>query len=109
MIHIRRFHSNDEEQVIALWKACQLIVPQNDPNADIQKKIEFQPDLFFVAVNKNHIIGSVMAGYEGHRGWINYLAVHPSHQDQKIGRLLVEYAEMKLKELGCQKINSCHK
>ena len=80
-------------------------MPQNDPIEDIQRKLEFQPDLFFVALLDGKLIGSVMAGYEGHRGWLNYLAVLPEYQKKGYGRKLVEKAIIELEKLGCLKLN----
>jgi ribosomal protein S18 acetylase RimI-like enzyme len=91
--------------VVDLWKKCGLIVPQNNPVQDIRKKIDFQPDLFFVALLNDNVIGSIMVGYEGHRGWLNYLAVLPEHQSHGYGRKLVEKAVYELEKLGCVKIN----
>lgn len=102
---IRPYERNDQEAVIALWKACQLVVPPNDPLTDIRAKVGFQPDLFMVALMGGVVVGTVMAGYEGHRGWINYLAVAASHRRRGIGRALMGAAEEKLKALGCPKIN----
>jgi predicted N-acetyltransferase YhbS len=86
-----------QSAVVDLWKKCGLIVPQNDPVQDIRKKIGFQPDLFFVALLNDNVIGSIMVGYEGHRGWLNYLAILPEHQTRGYGRKLVEKAVHKLK------------
>jgi len=105
MVHVRSFHFDDEKQVVALWKTCGLIVPQNDPQQDIRRKMAFQPDLLLVAVHRDRIVGTVMAGYDGHRGWINYLAVDPLYQKKGIGRLLMEHAEERLQLLDCPKIN----
>lgn len=102
---IRPYIQDDQAAVIALWEACRLVVSQNDPLADIQTKVHFQPDLFLVALLTNTLVGTVMAGYEGHRGWINYLAVSPDHRHRGIGRKLMETAEKKLRQLGCPKIN----
>ncbi|MGD9333094.1 MAG: GNAT family acetyltransferase [Desulfobacterales bacterium] len=102
---IRPYRPADQAQVIALWENCQLVVPQNDPIADIQTKVAFQPDLFLVALTAHGLVGTVMVGYEGHRGWINYLAVSPEHRRRGIGRELMVTAEMKLRQLGCPKIN----
>jgi ribosomal protein S18 acetylase RimI-like enzyme len=102
---IRPYVAEDQEAVIALWKTCQLVVPQNDPIADIQNKIQFQPDLFLVAIAEGRLVGTVMAGYEGHRGWINYLAVAPAQRRRGIARTLMATAEKKLRALGCPKIN----
>lgn len=102
---IRPYKTYDEEEVINLWNKCGLIVPQNDPKEDIDTKMAFQPDLLFVGLLKGKVIASVMAGYEGHRGWINYLAVLPEFQRQGYARLMMEKAEEVLNEMGCLKIN----
>jgi len=94
-----------QEAIIDLWKKCNLIVPQNDPIEDIQKKLDFQPDLFLSALLDGQLIGSVMAGYEGHRGWLNYLAVLPEYQKRGYGRRLVKRAVEELRKLGCLKVN----
>lgn len=94
-----------QDAVVDLWRKCNLVVPQNDPVEDIQRKLAFQPDLFFVALLDGKVIGSIMVGYEGHRGWLNYLAVLPEHQRRGYGGKLVEKAVDELKELGCLKVN----
>lgn len=102
---IRPYAPADQAAVLTLWKICQLVVAANDPLADIRTKLQFQPDLFLVAVLREGLVGTVMAGYEGHRGWINYLAVDPAHRRLGIGRRLVHAAESELRALGCPKIN----
>ena len=105
-ITIRPYQEEDGEHVIALWQACGLVVPQNDPHADIQHKIRFQPDLFLVGCDEDgRLLATVMAGYEGHRGWINYLAVAPARRRQGFGRQMLAAAEARLRALGCPKIN----
>jgi len=102
---IVKYRSEFEDAVVELWRKCNLIVPQNDPVEDIQKKVDFQPNLFFVGLLDNKVIGSVMVGYEGHRGWLNYLAVLPEYQNSGYGRKLVEKAIAELEKLGCLKVN----
>lgn len=102
---IRAFRAADTEAVVALWRSCGLIRPWNDPHRDIERKLEVQQELFLVAVVSNAIVGSIMAGYEGHRGWINYLAVDPAFRRQGVATALVARVEQVLTAMGCPKIN----
>jgi ribosomal protein S18 acetylase RimI-like enzyme len=102
---IRVYRPGDEPAVVALWTACDLVVPWNVPTRDIEAKVAFQPELFFVCEVDGRLTGTVMAGYDGHRGWINYLAVEPALQRTGLGRELMAFAEAKLRALGCPKIN----
>jgi ribosomal protein S18 acetylase RimI-like enzyme len=102
---IRSYDPSDEAAVIGLWRACGLAVPWNNPAKDIARKLSFQKELFVVALIEEELVGTVMAGYEGHRGWINYLAVSPAHQRKGVGRRLMQEAEMRIQALGCPKIN----
>ena len=104
-LFIKTYEQKDENEVIKLWKLCNLIVPQNDPKLDISSKVNFQPDLFFVGLSKDVLIATVMIGYEGHRGWINYLAVHPDYRRKGFGRQLMNYSTITLLKRGCPKIN----
>jgi ribosomal protein S18 acetylase RimI-like enzyme len=104
-MEIRPFQTDDLAAVVQLWTDCGLVVPWNDPHKDIQRKLAVQSQMFLVGLLDNHIIASVMAGYDGHRGWINYLAVHPEHQRSGIGRLMMEEAEKCLRAANCPKIN----
>ena len=102
---IRPFNPEDEPAVVALWERCGLTRPWNDPRKDIRRKLQVRPDLFLVGVLDGVIVGSVMAGYEGHRGSINYLAVAPELRRQGLGRALMAEAERLLRQCGCPKIN----
>lgn len=102
---IRPYRAADEPAVIALWESCGLLRPQNDPRKDIARKLKVNPELFLVAERDGAIVGTVMAGYEGHRGWINYLAVKPTRQRAGVGRALMTAAERALRAAGCPKIN----
>ncbi|MBL0715492.1 MAG: GNAT family acetyltransferase [Desulfosarcina sp.] len=104
-ITIRPYQNEDRRDTIALWHDCHLVVPQNDPHEDILRKIRFQPEFFLVGLDEGHLIATVMAGYEGHRGWINYLAVSPRHRRKGLGRQMLAAAEERLRSLGCPKIN----
>ena len=102
---IRRYHESDQRAVVDLWESCELVVPWNDPQKDIERKLAVQRDLFLVGTLDARVIASVIAGYEGHRGWINYLAVDPRYRGRGFGRILMAEVEMRLRALGCPKIN----
>ena len=102
---IRVFEESDRQNVIALWRECGLVVPQNNPNKDIDRKIKVDPDLFLVGCLNTEIVATVMGGYEGHRGWVNYLAVSPTFQRKGYGKAIMQAVEASLKEKGCPKIN----
>jgi ribosomal protein S18 acetylase RimI-like enzyme len=101
----RPFQIRDEIEVINLWRECDLIVPWNDPKKDIERKLKVNPELFLVGENNDQIVASVMGGYEGHRGWINYLAVSPAHRRKGYGRKIMFEVERLIKDKGCPKIN----
>ncbi len=102
---IRPFTPSDIGAIIELWKICGLVVPQNDPWRDIERKMSVDPDLLLIAVSGAVVVGTVMAGYEGHRGWINYAAVHPDQRRCGIGKQLMHAAEKALADRNCPKIN----
>ena len=102
---IRAFKPEDESAVVALWDACELTRPWNDPHKDIARKLAVQPELFFVGEDEHEIVASVMAGYEGHRGWVNYLAVAPGFRSRGYGRVLMQHVEAALERRGCPKVS----
>jgi ribosomal protein S18 acetylase RimI-like enzyme len=104
---IRQYEdTTDRTQVIALWRnVFGYETAHNEPNLAISKKIAAQDGLLFVAVDNNNIIGTIMAGYDGHRGWLYSVAVHPSKRLSGLGSMLVHHAEKALANLGCLKIN----
>jgi ribosomal protein S18 acetylase RimI-like enzyme len=104
-MEIRPFDLADEPAVIALWEQCGLTRPWNDPHKDIRRKLQVRPDLFLVGVLDGVVVATVMAGYDGHRGWISYLGVHPDHQRKGLGRALMVEVERLLALAGCPKIN----
>jgi ribosomal protein S18 acetylase RimI-like enzyme len=104
-MEIRPFQPSDSEALIELWKESSLVVPWNDPHRDIRRKLAIQPELFLVGVLAGEIVASVMAGYDGHRGWLNYLAVAQHLRRQGLGRKMVAEAEARLRAMGCPKIN----
>ncbi|MDG1936862.1 MAG: GNAT family N-acetyltransferase, partial [Paracoccaceae bacterium] len=82
---IRQFVSNDTNRVIFIWEQCDLVRNWNNPNFDIQRKLNFQKELFFVGLLNDEIIATAMFGYDGHRGWLNYFAVLPNFQKRGFG------------------------
>lgn len=105
MVEIREYIGLYEQQVIDLWMKCHLVASFNNPQRDIQRKLKVDRDLFLVGILDNKIIATVMGGYEGHRGWINYLAVDPAYQRNGYGRLIMEAIEQRIRSKGCPKIN----
>ena len=106
MMEIRVFALQDSEAVVQLWHDCGLYRPWNDPHKDIARKQSVSPELFWVGVDEQGaVMASIMVGYDGHRGWINYLAVHPSHQRKGYAGQLMQRAEAELTALGCPKLN----
>jgi ribosomal protein S18 acetylase RimI-like enzyme len=102
---IRTFAKADEAAVVALWQATGLTRPWNDPHADIARKQTVQPELFLVGELGGEIVATAMAGYDGHRGSIYYLAVSPAHQRSGHARAVMAEVERRLTALGCPKLN----
>jgi ribosomal protein S18 acetylase RimI-like enzyme len=102
---IRKYKSKDKTELIQLWASCNLVSPKNNPEKDIDRKLKNESGWIFIGEEDGKIVASAMVGYEGHRGWINYLAVLPAFQMKGFGRQLVEKAENELWKIGCPKIN----
>lgn len=102
---LRTFSENDRRCVLDLWEACGLTRPWNNPDEDIDRKLQFQSELFLVGTVNSNIVSSAMAGYDGHRGSVFYLAVHPDHQGLGYGERVMAHIESLLIELGCPKLN----
>ena len=103
-MRIRPYQDDDRDEVTSLWRQTFPGEPHNDPNAVIDAKLAVDR-LLFVARDQGKIIGTAMAGYDGHRGWLYSVAVDPDRQRQGIGRQLMDYAVDVLKTKGCVKIN----
>ncbi|MEW1835125.1 GNAT family acetyltransferase [Microbacterium sp. NPDC079995] len=103
-IVIRPLGDPDVDQVVALWHEVGLTRPWNDPHRDIARARAVWPELLLVASDGDRVVGSVMAGYDGHRGWLYYLASAPDRRGEGIGRMLVAEAERRLETLGCPKV-----
>jgi ribosomal protein S18 acetylase RimI-like enzyme len=102
---IRPFQAPDTNAVISLWQACRLTSPWNDPAKDIERKLAVQPDLFLVGELGGRIIASAMGGYDGHRGNVYYLGIHPDHQGRGYGAAIMSALEARFLAVGCPKVN----
>ncbi len=94
-----------ESAVIALWQKCDLTRPYNDPHKDIARKMKVDPDLFLVGLDGDNVVATAMGGYDGHRGWVNYLGVDPDYQRQGLGEQIMAAVEKALLARGCPKFN----
>jgi ribosomal protein S18 acetylase RimI-like enzyme len=98
--------ATDRIQVVQLWRnVFGYETAHNEPNLAISKKIAANDGLFFVAVENTDILGTIMAGYDGHRGWLYSVAVDPNKRLNGLGSELVHHAEKALAALGCMKVN----
>ena len=104
-MEIRPYQEGDEAAVASLWREVFPGSPAwNHPETDIERKLSVQRELFFVAVIESKPIGTAMAGFDGHRGWVYYV-VHPCHRGHGIGRALMDRVERELGRIGCPKLN----
>jgi ribosomal protein S18 acetylase RimI-like enzyme len=105
-MEIRPYLESDEASVVKLWREVFPDSPAwNRPETDIQRKLSVQRELFLVATVGTQLVGSAMAGYDGHRGWVYYVAVSPRYRRQGIGTALMQNVEERLARLGCPKLN----
>lgn len=104
-MHIRGYQIEDQGEVVALWEACGITRSWNNPVKDIERKLKVQGEWFLVGEVEGKLVGSVMAGYDGHRGWVNYLAVHPEYQRRGYARALMAEVERLFYDFGVPKIN----
>jgi len=103
---IREFKIDDYLIVADLWQAAGLILRPGDELEDVKLKLQRDPDLFLVAEQDDTIVGSVIGGWDGRRGWIYHLAVKPDHQRKGIGLGLVRELEKRLASKGAKKVNA---
>jgi ribosomal protein S18 acetylase RimI-like enzyme len=103
---LRPFKDDDLEGVVDMWRKVFPNAPaHNQPDQDIRRKLSVQRQLFLVAQLGFEIIGTAMAGYDGHRGWVYYVAVSPQHRRRGVGSMLMQRVEQDLAQMGCPKIN----
>jgi ribosomal protein S18 acetylase RimI-like enzyme len=102
---VRAFQPDDRLPVVSLWERCDLTRSWNAPDRDIDRKLSTDPDGFLIGLADGRVVASVMAGYDGHRGWVNYLAVDPDRRGTGWGRAIMGAAEALLADRGCPKVN----
>ena len=105
-VQISNFTIEAYETVLALWREAGLILRPGDDLRSIQVKLQRDPDLFLVARDGNMIVGSIIGGWDGRRGWIYHLAVKPSHQRRGIAKALLYEIEIRLSKKGAKKVNA---
>lgn len=105
-LHIRPYTKADLDAVADIWSAAfKGDAPRNLADQSISEKERFQPGLVFVAELNGKLVGTTIAGYDGYRGWLNGVAVHPEFQRRGIAKEMVHHAIAKLQSLGCLKVN----
>ena len=104
-LRIRTYQESDKKELIQLWKDCGLVVPWNNPELDIERKLNQNSDEILVGLIDAKIVATAIVGYDGHRGWVYYLGVNPKYQKQGFGNKLMQDVERYLICIGCPKIN----
>ncbi|MEM7096978.1 MAG: GNAT family acetyltransferase [Pseudomonadota bacterium] len=103
---VRAYQDQDHSELVELWEACFPNDPHwNNPVEVIKTKLTVQPELLFVCISDDRVVGSVLAGFEGFRGWVNKVATHPDYQRRGIASALMKTAEGALAAMGCPKLN----
>lgn len=102
---IRPYQPADQTAIVELWLDAGVTRPWNDPLADIQRKLAVQQELFLVGEVAEQLVATAMAGYDGHRGWVYYLAVQPDCRRRGYAGALMKQVEGRLHQLGCPKLN----
>jgi ribosomal protein S18 acetylase RimI-like enzyme len=106
LAEIRPYREADESAVAELWRRVFPDSPAwNEPRSDIRRKLAIQRELFLVATCDGALVGTAMGGYDGHRGWVYYVAVDPAYRRRGIGSRLMSRVEQELSRLGCTKLN----
>jgi ribosomal protein S18 acetylase RimI-like enzyme len=105
-LNIRPYTAADLDGVVTLWRLAFPDEPAwNESFALIERKLRVQPELFFVCVDGSQVVGTVIAVFDGVRGWVHKVASHPQRTRSGIARRLMQAAEQGLAELGCTKLN----
>jgi ribosomal protein S18 acetylase RimI-like enzyme len=105
-MQIRPFKKTDTGAVTTLWREIFLDdAPHNAPELVIKQKLQCQPELFFIGELDGALVGTVLSGYDGHRGWLYSVAISPQQRRKGLGTQLIQHAEKELTAIGCTKIN----
>jgi ribosomal protein S18 acetylase RimI-like enzyme len=107
LMKIFEFTDDQSDKVIALWEKCGLTRSWNNPEKDIARKNNDKNGKFLIGQIDEVLMASIMIGYDGHRGSINYLAVDPDFSGAGYGKILIAEAEQLLLSVGCPKVNFC--
>ena len=107
LLKICEFMDDQSDHAIALWEKCGLTRSWNNPEKDIARKNSDQNSKFLIGQIDGALLASIMIGYGGHRGSINYLFVDPDHSGAGYSKILMAEAERLLTSIGCPKINFC--
>jgi ribosomal protein S18 acetylase RimI-like enzyme len=107
---VRPVAASDVDAIVALWRVVfpeygDPARPHRDPRANVERKLAFGDGLFWLAKAGGRVVGTIMAGYDGHRGWIYSLGVHPDARRAGVGRALLAEVERALLARGCPKVN----
>ena len=102
---IIEFEEKYRSEVIALWETCDLTRPWNDPDKDIDRVLGSSTGKLFLLIKQGQVSGTIMVGYDGHRGSVYYVSVHPDLQRGNLGSMLMKHAEEYLLTLRCPKLN----
>ena len=102
---IREYESSDKAGVLLVWRTCDLLRAWNNAELDIERKVAYQRDLFFVGLVGDELVATAMFGYDGHRGWLYYFGVLPAYQGRGYGGEMLSFGEAQLLKLGCPKLN----
>jgi ribosomal protein S18 acetylase RimI-like enzyme len=104
-IKVRTFNADDYDAVVDLWTAAGITLNESDTMPELLKSLQRDPELFIVAESEQALLGAVLGRFDGRRGHVNHLAVHPKYQSQSIGRMLMDELTKRLEHLGCLKVN----
>jgi len=105
-VQIQEFEIRDYDAIVGLWREAGMVLRPGDDLESVRLKLQRDADLFLVAKKGNEIVGSVMGGWDGRRGWIYHLAVRPPHQRQGVAKALIRELELRMAAKGAKRLNA---